>query len=641
MVTAVFEVDIGTDYVILFVRLWPNMTGDTAYLLLFRPFDDFKLKGALYMTIRGTISLVLAGLVFIASGLIAASEPVLVTSYKDEVSYAHIEMERGEFAKVAVVFEGTDDLHYYADPETAPAPTLDLRIEASSPVLKFGKAVFPQPTKYFDKGLDKQIDVYVGDFRVLIPLTDIPADTETAEVSVKITGIACTSKLCLSPFEHTLTADLAIPAGAKAAPADTAETMDGGAAKTTETAREAQGAKLSLPFALFIALVSGVILNVMPCVWPVIPLIITRIWNQAGKNRAKSMSMGALFCLGILIFFAGVAILNLVLIFGYNTVFHWGDQWRQPGFLIFMTLLMVAMALFMFGVFGIAIPSSVTAKAGGGGTGEKSGSAGMVGMGFLAALLATPCSFGLLAVAVAWAQTQHWTIATLVLMFIGVGMALPYMVLTSVPGLLNKMPKPGGWMEKVKVGLGFLLLVIAVKFFSAVPADIKTAVLYFAVVLSFALWMWGGWVTFSTGRGKKYAIRIAAVLITVLFGFMLFDKEQQITTWREYDAQAVQQSLDEGIPVVIKFTADWCTNCTVLKKTVFDKTDVQQLLVDKGVALFNADTTLKDNPATEALNEKYKAGGIPFTVVHRPDGTTQRIEGMISKQDFKDMIKQL
>lgn len=581
--------------------------------------------------------LVLASLAFLGRGVAAAAEPVLVTSYKDEVSYAHIEMEPGEFAKVAVVFEGTDDLHYYADPETAPAPTLDLRIEASSPVLEFGEAVFPEPSKYFDKGLDKEIDVYVGDFRVLIPVTGMPADIESAEVSVKITGIACTSKLCLSPFEHNLAGEVEIPADAKAVPAGSAEVMAGGA---TEAVGGSRGANLSLPFALLIALVSGVILNVMPCVWPVIPLIITRIWNQAGKNRAKSMSMGALFCLGILIFFAGVAILNLVLIFGYNTVFHWGDQWRQPGFLIFMTLLMVAMALFMFGVFGIAIPSSVTAKAGGGG-GEKSGSAGMVGMGFLAALLATPCSFGLLAVAVAWAQTQHWTIATLVLMFIGVGMALPYMVLTSVPGLLNKMPRPGGWMEKVKVGLGFLLLVIAVKFFSAVPADMKTAVLYFAVVLSFALWMWGGWVTFSTGRGKKYAIRIAAALITAVLGFMLFDKDEQITTWREYDAQAVGQSLDEGIPVVIKFTADWCTNCTVLKKTVFDKPDVQQLLVDKGVALFNADTTLKDNPATDALNEKYKAGGIPFTVVHRPDGTTERIEGIISKQDFKDIIKQL
>ena len=126
------------------------------------------------------------------------------------------------------------------------------------------------------------------------------------------------------------------------------------------------------------------------------------------------MGFGLAFCVGILLFFAGIAALNIVLIVGRGVVFQWGDLLRNSAFVTALSLLMVVLGLFMFGVFTIGIPASVTSKTGGG-----NGYAGSVGMGFLAAILATPCSFAILAAAIAWAQTQSLPVATLTIMLIG------------------------------------------------------------------------------------------------------------------------------------------------------------------------------------------------------------------------------
>ncbi|GAG13366.1 unnamed protein product, partial [marine sediment metagenome] len=146
---------------------------------------------------------------------------------------------------------------------------------------------------------------------------------------------------------------------------------------------------------------------------------------------------------------------------------------------------MIVLGLFMFDVFTIGIPSSVTSKSGSG-----KGVLGSVSMGFLAALLSTPCSFGILAGVFLWAQTQTLIMSALAIMLMGVGMAIPYAILVSFPSLLAKVPKPGAWMEIVRKSLGFVLLFIAAGFLSSLHAG----VLYYSLILAFTVWMWGSWV---------------------------------------------------------------------------------------------------------------------------------------------------
>ena len=369
----------------------------------------------------------------------ASGAAIELAKYQNESSSVRIEPARMDSKPgIALIFEGTADLHYYAKPETAPAPGFELQVKAKSDNFDFAPAVFPQ-WKPFTDSLGNKIEVFGGRFVVFLPIARSKTSAaDTGDVQVTISGIACTSVACLPPFEKTLqtTIDLS----------------------RSDSWKQISIQHYSIWFALPLAFLAGLILNIMPCVWPVLPLIVMRIVEQAKQAKGKSTAMGLAFCLGILLFFACMALANIILQVFYGTVLQWGDQFRNPAFLGGMSLLLVVLALSMFGIITITIPSSIASK-----SGSTKGHSGPIGMGFLAAVLSTPCGFGVLAAAFGWAQAQHWLLATLAIMVIGVGMATPYAILTSMPALLKRLPKSGRWMVLFKQGIGFVLLVIAVK----------------------------------------------------------------------------------------------------------------------------------------------------------------------------------
>jgi thiol:disulfide interchange protein len=274
---------------------------------------------------------------------------------------------------------------------------------------------------------------------------------------------------------------------------------------------------------------------------------------------------------------------------------------------------MVVLALYMFNVFTFSIPVSV-------GSGKPSGGfIGSVGMGFLAAVLSTPCSFAILTFVLAWTQTQPIPLATITILLIGVGMALPYIILTSIPKLLAKIPKPGRWMELFKQASGFVLLGIGVKLLEAVQADRIIDILYYCVVIAVCVWMWGVWVSYDTPAAKKFIIRLTAIVLAILFGFILLSGPQKaIIDWKPYDANVIASAQKENRPVIIDFSADWCLSCKILDKTVFSSKQVADLIKQKGVLAIKADTTQFDYPATIALKEIYKEPAVPVTVLLLP-----------------------
>ncbi|MCP4613310.1 MAG: DUF255 domain-containing protein [Planctomycetes bacterium] len=527
----------------------------------------------------------------------------------NESSSARIEPARlGSQAGIAFIFEGTDDLHYYAKSETAPAEGLELKVQAISDDFSFGEAVFPQWHLFTDP-LGSKIEVYEGDFTIFVPITETskPSDeiVGDSDIEVKITGIACTSKVCLPPFEQTLQMKV-----------DWSE-RDSWNRIGFEEADDAPVTMIkpdySIPFALGLAFFAGLTLNIMPCVWPVLPLIVMRIVEQAKAGKKQSQAMGIAFCLGILLFFACLAVANIVLQIFYGTVLQWGDQYRNPIFVAGMVLLLVVLALMMFGVFNIGVPSSIAGKSGSG-----KGYSGAVGTGFLAAILSTPCGFGILAFAFGWAQSQHWLVATVVIMVIGAGMAVPYAILTSIPGLLKRLPKPGQWMELFKQGIGFVLLIIAVKLIGALPQAYRTNVLYFAVILGFCVWMWGGWVSFNTKPARKWLIRISAAIIVFAGGWVFLPTPAgELIAWQDYDDALIDNAIAEGKPVLIKFTADWCVSCQAVDKVVYHNEDIAGLVEEKEVLAIKADTTSSDGPATLALKNKYNEL-VPVTILFLP-----------------------
>ena len=544
------------------------------------------------------------------AGVIPGTPYVELASSEQEVSTARIEpAQMDSKAGIAVIFEGTDDLHYYAKSETAPAEGLELKIKANSDYFSFGEAVFPQWHLFTDP-LGSKIEVYEGNFTVFVPIKEARVSGQTTvinkgDIEVKITGIACTSKVCLPPFEKTLQAKV-----------DWSE-RDSWQSINIEAGDDKQetitAPNYSIAFALGLAFLAGLTLNIMPCVWPVLPLIVMRIVEQAKAGKKQSQAMGFAFCFGILLFFACLAVANIILQIFYGTVLQWGDQYRNPIFVAGMVLLLVVLALMMFGVFNIGVPSSIAGKSGSG-----KGYSGAVGTGFLAAILSTPCGFGILAFAFGWAQAQHWLVATVVIMVIGVGMAVPYAILTSIPGLLKRLPKPGQWMELFKQGIGFVLLIIAVKLIGALPQAYRTNVLYFAVILGFCVWMWGGWVSFNTKPARKWLIRISAGLLVFAGGWVFLPTPAgELIAWQDYDDAVIDNAIAEGRPVLIKFTADWCLSCQAVDKVVYHNEDVAGLIEEKEVLAIKADTTANDKPATLALKNKYNEL-VPVTIIFLP-----------------------
>ena len=514
----------------------------------------------------------------------------------------------GSESALAVHFELKKDWHFYASAETAPG-AMNLKIKPSAEkIITFSEPIFPQPQLYFDKSSGKKLEVFSNKFTVFLPFSVelyLPrTGRDSVDVKVGIEGAVCSGFQCRMPDFGQLTAEVKIAFD---------KTMGEPKFALPDVTKSA-GAGYSAWFALGLALLAGLSLNIMPCVWPVLPLIVMRIVEQAKQDKAKSVAMGLAFCFGILLFFASLAGVNIVLQVFYGTVLQWGDQFRNPAFVAGMALLLVVLALFMFGVFTIIVPSSIAGKAGSG-----KGYWGAVGMGFLAAILSTPCSFAILAAAFAWAQAQPLLLATIAIMVIGVGMAVPYAILTSMPGLLKRLPKAGRWMELFKQAIGFVLLIIAVKLITALPQTRRMGVLYFAVVLGFCVWMWGSWVGYNTKLLRKWLIRIIAIGLAVIAGWsFLPEPADELIAWQKYDAELIGTALTQERPVLVKFTADWCLSCQAVDRLVYSREDVAKLIEEKGILAIKADTTVRDYPATLALKNVYNEPGVPVSMLFVP-----------------------
>jgi len=540
----------------------------------------------------------------------------------------------GSMSALAVKFAAKENWHFYASAKTAPgAMNLKLIPSTRAPV-KFGQAVFPPHHSYYDKTLNQNLQVFSGEFTVYVPFTvNEHAREGTYDVEIAVEGAVCSDIQCRVPDYGKLVTRIKIHSGAPMANPRFTVPIPSQAELVAY-----DGPKYTLWFALGLAFLAGLSLNIMPCVWPVLPIIVMRIVQQAKENRARSFAMGLTFCLGIVLFFASLAALNIVLQVFYGTVLQWGDQFRNPAFVAAMALLLVVLALFMFGVFGITVPSSISGKSGSG-----SGYSGALAMGFLAAILSTPCSFAILAAAFAWAQAQPLILATIAILTIGIGMAVPYAVLTSMPALLQRIPKPGRWMELFKQTIGFILLLIAVKLITALPKDRESNVLYYAAVLSFCVWMWGGWVSYNTKLSRKIIVRGAAVLLAVAAGIVLLSAPgKSLVDWQEYDTGVIEKAQQADRAVLIKFTANWCLSCQFVDKTIYSRKEIAELIEQKNVLPVRADTTVRHNPATIALKNTYHEPGVPVTVLLLP-GENQPIKfrGITFADKLKEQLRKI
>jgi thiol:disulfide interchange protein len=383
---------------------------------------------------------------------------------------------------------------------------------------------------------------------------------------------------------------------------------------------------------LLYAFLGGLILNVMPCVLPVIALKILGFVGQAKDEPRQVRNLGLIYAAGVLASFLVLA----ALVIGVKAAGHkagWGMQFGNPQFLVLLTALVTLVALNLFGLFEINPGARVMDTAGT--LASKHGPAGAFFNGVLATILATPCTAPFLGAALGFAFTQTAGIIVLMFVVVGLGLASPYVILSWQPAWLRFLPKPGAWMERFKVAMGFPMLATAVWLFSLIPLHYGKRALWlglFLVILALAAWVYGEFVQ----RGRAHRGLGTSVALVLLVGGYLYAVEGQLRwrspvpdtslagslkespdgiDWQRWSPAAVTQARAQGRPVFVDFTADWCLTCQANKRIAIDVPSVRAKLKQANAAALLGDYTRLPDDITTELN-RFGRAGVPLVLVY-------------------------
>jgi thiol:disulfide interchange protein DsbD len=388
---------------------------------------------------------------------------------------------------------------------------------------------------------------------------------------------------------------------------------------------------------LLYAFIGGLILNIMPCVLPVIALKILGFVGQAKQDPGRARRLGLIYAFGVLVSFCALA----ALVLGLKVAGHkagWGIQFGNPYFLVAMTILTTLIALNLFGVFEVSLGGRTMDAAAG--LSSKHGAAGAFFNGLLATLLATSCTAPFLGAAVgfALAPTQSPLVTILLFLTMGIGLAFPYVLLTWQPAWLRFLPKPGAWMERFKVAMGFPMLAAGVWLFSLVSlhyGERSWWLIIFLVMVGVAAWIYGEFVQRNRARPVVAALAILFILgigyFSVLEGHLRWrDPVEQAgsesvvrndpngISWQPWSPNALAQARAERRPVVVDFTAKWCLTCNTIVKPALESSSVRKKLQELNAVPLLGDYTAFPDNITEELN-RFGRAGVPLVLVYPPN----------------------
>ncbi len=381
-----------------------------------------------------------------------------------------------------------------------------------------------------------------------------------------------------------------------------------------------KASSITLFSAVILALLGGLLLNLMPCVFPVLFLKGLALVNSSGEERSRQRLHGLMYTLGILVSFWAVVTVLLVLRAGGREL-GWGFQLQSPTFVAMLAMLLFFLALSLAGQFELGL--SLTSA--GGGLAQKQGLTGSFFTGVLATVVATPCMAPLMGAAVAFALAQPAWITFLVFTTLGVGLALPYLALTLQPQWTRILPRPGAWMEVLKQLTAVPLFATAIwlawvfghLYSGSAGAGVDRLVWLLAsfLVIAVAGWALGKW-------PARWGSAIVAIALLAFAVFLPLRKPKAETlAWQSWTPQTFAAARASGKPVFIDFTADWCLSCKFNEGAVLRSHDVESMLAQYHVELLKADWTRYDPEITRQLSSLNRSG-VPTYVVYPAGGTS-------------------
>lgn len=372
--------------------------------------------------------------------------------------------------------------------------------------------------------------------------------------------------------------------------------------------------------ALVFAFWGGLILNLMPCVFPVLSLKVMGVVEQAGEDHSKPWVHGLVFTGGVLACFWLLVGVLLGLRHSGQSL-GWGFQLQSPIFVALMACLFFLIGLNLLGVFEVGEGLTQVGNA----TQGQTGYAGSFWSGALATIVATPCSAPFMGSAVGFALAQSDIYAFLIFTFLGLGMAFPYMLLVSFPPLLRFVPRPGAWMETFKQAMAFPMMA-TVAWLAWVLAghgkDYVLVLLLSLVGLGVAGWILGRWgfdLEARTAQRSRVSSAVLGLLVLVLCVTKLHSLAAEPEVWKPYTEERLQEARAAGQPVFVDFTAAWCLSCQANEKVTLSREDVQKAFADANVLLLKADWTKKDETITRAL-ARFQRSSVPLYVLYPKSG---------------------
>jgi thiol:disulfide interchange protein DsbD len=377
----------------------------------------------------------------------------------------------------------------------------------------------------------------------------------------------------------------------------------------------------------------------MPCVFPVIGLKIMGFVQQAGADRKKIALHGFTFTLGVLASFAVISGILFALRLAGGESRGWGYQLQEPWVVLALMLLMFVLALNMFGVFEIG----ASATSVGGSLQSKQGLAGSFFSGVLATVVATPCSAPFLGAAIGAAIALPAFQFFAAFGSMALGLALPYLILSVFPKLIDFLPLPGPWMESFKQAMSFLLFATAGYllwvYAGLIDPDNLLGPLFGLTCIAIACWIHGRWNLPHREKGTRFT-SLALTIAFAAAGFLLAKPPQpSAIDWQPWSLEKQQALLEDGKPVYIDFTAKWCATCQVNKKRAYTK-EVVDLMRQKEVVALKADKT-KPDPAIEEALKQYGRTAIPVNVLLVPGREPVILPELLSPDDMIRALKGL
>ncbi len=538
---------------------------------------------------------------------------------------------------IALHFQSKDDWHVYGqNPGDIGIP---LTIAWSLPAgFQSISVEWPTPERF---GLEDMIGYgYEGSFTLLAQMTSSPSVdlNKIIDINADISWLACSSTTCLPGKKHsTIKVKTGTPASAPN-PQWSALFAEARQRLSQQNDLPSQEFEGGLALALLFAFLGGIILNLMPCVLPIISFKIMGFVKMAGENRALILKHGLLFSLGVIVSFWFLAGMMLILQ-AYGQSVGWGFQLQEPLFVGFLAALLLMVGLNMFGVFeaGLGVASWAGEKQHTGSQESSSFSSSFLS-GVLATAVATPCTGPFLGSAIGFAFTLPALYALLIFTVLGLGMASPYLLLSAFPSCLRYMPKPGAWMVTFKEFVGFVMMATVlwlVWIFGAQTSNVALVVLLFAFLfIAIACWIYGKWSLPTTSRIARTVAYASALLFLGLGALAITTAASSadshahntaqmtgqggsIHQWETFSPERVAELQKQGIPVLVDFTAKWCLICQA-NHLILSQDKVSNKLADNGVVKMKADWTKNDPVITQELR-KFGRNGVPLYVLYGPN----------------------